>query len=254
MNMGGLLIRIAKKARRLTSVRIVVDKYYSTRLLWVRAFSDLSLGSEGWLIEREAFYGGRVEDLSVNTHQRRANKLAHIGGDRMLHHGYGKHYSRHLARFLTCRESLSIVEIGILKGSGLAIWCEMFPSAAVFGLDIDLSYFHANVDFLKDRGGFRHSMPKLLEFDQFEDNRHLVRTRIGTDINVCIDDGHHSHEAILSTFRSMRPNLARGFVYFIEDNDSVADVIQSHYSDLVVHRYGALTVLEERLGSGPNAH
>jgi len=56
-------------------------------------------------------------------------------------HGYGKCYAEFLKPLLMNLENqhITLVEIGILNGSGLAIWCDLFPRARVIGFDIDLS-------------------------------------------------------------------------------------------------------------------
>ena len=62
------------------------------------------------------------------------------GGDRMLFNGYAKDYSRYLKSF-DCDRRLIVAEFGILRGNGLAIWCDLFPNARVLGFDIDTSHF-----------------------------------------------------------------------------------------------------------------
>ena len=75
-----------------------------------------------------------------------------MGGDRMLHHGYGPTYARYLQPFVGAR-NLTVAEFGILNGTGLAIWCDLFTDARVIGLDIDLSHFEGNRSALERRGG-----------------------------------------------------------------------------------------------------
>jgi hypothetical protein len=65
-----------------------------------------------------------------------------MGGDRMAGmHQYAEHYAKELTRLLGRKPDgdLVIAEVGILKGTGLAVWCDLFPKAIVLGLDIDLS-------------------------------------------------------------------------------------------------------------------
>ena len=87
------------------------------------------------------------------------------GGDRMLHHGYGPTYARYLRPFLGGR-NLTVAEFGILKGTGLAIWCDLFTDARVIGLDIDLGHFEENRSRLARRGAFKQNRPELHEYDQ----------------------------------------------------------------------------------------
>ena len=62
--------------------------------------------------------------------------------------------------------TLIIAEFGILKGTGLAIWCDLFPDARVIGLDIDLGHFEENRSTLERRGAFKQNKPELHEYDQ----------------------------------------------------------------------------------------
>ncbi|MGA9409819.1 MAG: hypothetical protein WBV78_05165, partial [Roseobacter sp.] len=63
-------------------------------------------------------------------------------------------------------------------------------------------------------------------------------------IEIFCDDGHHSDEAIMNTLRAVRPYLAENFVYFIEDNETVAQKIEAEMPDLKIFSYDKLTVLE----------
>ena len=50
----------------------------------------------------------------------------------MLHNGYAKYYSKYLTKYLDeakidSNQRLVIAEVGILRGNGLAIWCDLFP-------------------------------------------------------------------------------------------------------------------------------
>ena len=70
--------------------------------------------------------------------ERTAEQLAFggmTGGDRMLHHGYGPTYARYLRPFLG-GWNLTVAEFGILKGTGLAMWCDLFPDARVILRDV----------------------------------------------------------------------------------------------------------------------
>ena len=170
-----------------------------------------------------------------------------IGGDRMsrFHHGYSPIYARYI-RPLVGRPVI-LVEVGILKGTGLATWSDLFPEGRVIGLDIDLGHIQANMPILTALGAFKNRNILLHEFDQFADNRALLGTILGdTKIDVVIDDGFHSDEAILTTLKSILPYLARSFVYFIEDNVTVASAIAVAYPQFSVASFGEITVLRER--------
>lgn len=146
----------------------------------------------------------------------------------LAHHNYAPSYARHLRHWLERGATPTIVEVGILRGSGLAIWCELFPRSMVVGLDIDLSHIRDNIPNLRRRGAFEHNEPELLHFDAYApDTSELVRRLGGRSIDIVIDDGPHTVEAIYSTAAALRPLLAEHYTYFVEDNpDSLSCVAQ----------------------------
>jgi len=196
-------------------------------------------GSVRWLIEKEQQFGGihhgvvrsKTSPLDPRSPEqysagfvRQGDKLlpTHIGGDRMspCHHGYSLAYSGYLMPILRKRreERLVIVEIGILRGIGLAIWCDLFPNARVIGFDLDTSNFEGHKPTLEAQGAFLLNQPEVYEFDQFADNRQKIADILGKDkVDIVIDDGAHTLDAIMMTFQSIKKSLAADYVYFIED-------------------------------------
>lgn len=181
-------------------------------------------GSVKWLVRREILYGGIVYNVprkKVSDKDGRSSEELSFGGmtggDRMLHHGYAPIYSEYLAPFIG-RPNLSIMEVGILKGSGLAIWADLFPDADLLGLDIDPSHFENNKSELIRRGAFRHNSPEIYVFDQLQDGPDRMGEILGgRKIDIFIDDGLHSPDAIVTTLGAVRPYLANDFVAIIED-------------------------------------
>ena len=165
------------------------------------------------------------------------------GGDRMLHHGYAAKYSEHLSRFRQ-EENLVIAEFGILRGIGLAIWCDLFPRSRVLGFDIDLSHMNDNMDDLARRGAFSRNRPELHRYDQFVHSEDLLGDILkGDTIDICIDDGCHLNEAIMCTMRSVMPHMKSPFVYFVEDNEFVFDEIGREYPDNDLEADGRLIIM-----------
>lgn len=171
------------------------------------------------------------------------------GGDRMFFNSYGDVYAMYLKDYFQNKKlDLTIVEIGILKGSGLALWSEAFPSAKIFGFDIDLSHTQENLDNLKKLGAFSQADPKLLYFDQFKNNNvEVIDILDGRKINIAIDDGFHSDETILKTFNSLRESFAEKFVYFIEDSYTAYDILKIHCTEFKIFSHGQLTVVKSKL-------
>lgn len=208
------------------------------------------LGSGEWLIRSEVSYGGyvtnvarrRVSPLDGRTSEQLATG-GMTGGDRMLHHGYGTTYARYLAPFLN-QSDLTLTEFGILKGTGLAIWCDLFPAARVIGFDIDLGHFEDNRATLIKRGAFKAGKPELHEYDQLLDgNGQLGRLLGGKTFDIVIDDGLHSTESIVTTWHSVRPHLSERFVYFIEDYEGLLDVCGAEFEGYDTTAAGMMTVV-----------
>ena len=130
------------------------------------------------------------------------------GGDRMVLHGYADIYAKHLIRFIG--QSPVIVEIGVLKGTGLKMWRRLFPQSRIIGLDIDLSNCA-----LSDNDNI-----ELYEFDQFKPDMSFLKS---DKADIVIDDGCHIDEAILKTWEAFKPHLADSYVYFVEDNVPIQD-------------------------------
>lgn len=205
----------------------------------------IKVGSVQWLQQMEENFGGyhntvprnKVSPLAPKT---KLNPAGMSGGDRMTRHGYATYYSKHLMDRTNIK---TIVECGILKGTGLAIWSQLFPNADIIGLDIDVSHTQNNLQFLKDKGAFQHKAPELYEYDQFADNQEKINEILkGRTIDIAIDDGHHSDSSITNTLDTLMPHLSKQFVYFIEDNRTVQPLLTGYKCKLF--NYKKLTVLE----------
>ena len=236
--------RVAKKLRKIG---------FNHRYRW---FENLGLdhyfpkASTDWFIHREIVYGGVKRNIPI----RRTSPLdprseAEIqsdrmrGGDRMLFHGYAREYSKYLYS-LDHDSRLVVAEFGILNGSGLAIWCDLFPNARILGFDIDISYFEENRGNLQEKGAFSLNSPEIYTYDQFVENQELLQEILNDDtIDICIDDGCHFDEAIICTMRSVMPNLSDRFIYFIEDNGDVHKQIVSLYPDINLYSREQMTVV-----------
>ena len=217
-------------------------------------FPTTTVGTPEWLIGCELKYGGFVTNVprnKVSPNDARSPEELHrggmTGGDRMLHHGYANDYSRFLLPLAKEGSTPTIMEIGILVGTGLAVWCDLFPSGRVIGMDIDLGHFENNRNNLLAKGAFQANSPELHHFDQLLDDSNRVSEILnGGKIDVGIDDGLHSDEAILNTLRALEPHFAPQFVHFIEDNDVVAPILVREFPQFRVESKGFLTIVHPR--------
>ncbi len=221
--------------------------------IYLRKYSNYLIGNPGWFIFTELKYGGisiNVKRVKVSPDDPRSSKQIKsggmTGGDRMLHHNYAKKYSQYLLPYIK-KQNIVLIEIGILKGVGLAIWCDLFPKERIIGFDIDLNHIKNNMDNLKNLGAFKNNVPELHEFDQFQDNTNYVASILmNNTIDICIDDGFHSDESIIITLKSIMPNLSKQFVYIIEDNRTVYKKISSFFPECNIDNKGELTILTRK--------
>lgn len=207
-----------------------------------------------WLFDRELHYGGvqsGVPRRSVSPLDPRSEDQIRqggmTGGDRMSVHGYAADYAKFLLPLVQRRNRRVVVaEVGILRGTGLAVWSDLFPQGRIIGLDIDPSHVKEHMPILKALGAFSSVMPELYDFDQFVDQKKRLHNYLGRDkIDVYIDDGYHSFESINTSLKSVMPYLSRHSVCFIEDNKDVWWRLQELYPRFKIQRYGEMTVLTQ---------
>lgn len=207
---------------------------------------------EKHLKELEELFGGYHTNIKRNkiselmSQDTKLNPAGMTGGDRMSRHGYAKYYATHLGRFIEKRlEPFVILECGILKGTGLALWSKLFPNATIIGLDIDLSHAKNNLEFLKSKGAFVNGKLELYEFDQFKKNKNLLAGILKSrKVDIVIDDGFHSEETITNTLNDVIPFLNKDFVYFIEDNRTVHTKLIKEYTQYKVSKYKKFVVID----------
>lgn len=136
-----------------------------------------------------------------------------LGGDKM---GADRNnYADVYARLLDNLQPQRVVELGVFQGASLAVWCELFPEADVVGLDLSFDRYYANLYVLKDRGAFTKNSPLLHEWDAYSDEAQFLED-LG-DLDLFIDDGPHTQDAIENVLRLVGPLMAPGGIYVIED-------------------------------------
>jgi hypothetical protein len=139
------------------------------------------------------------------------------GGDRMTDkppsHNYAPTYANQLFRY---QENMNVIaEVGILTGSGLAIWSALYPKAQIHGFDMFLNNTLSNMAFLKSRGAFCTENLHLHEMNQMEPMNTVMKLSVKFD--VVIDDGYHDDKASWNTWEVFEPHLSDDGVYIIED-------------------------------------
>lgn len=144
-----------------------------------------------------------------------------VGGDRMQRqrHNYAPTYSKYITAMERQQVPVpAVVEVGILTGSGLAMWQTLFPKSHIYGFDIDTTAYKSNLPRLVSLG-MQADRVAVSEMDQEADNTAMLKTIFGSTVRpaIIVDDGYHSGNAGKVTFSSLKPFLADRFVYFIED-------------------------------------
>lgn len=136
-----------------------------------------------------------------------------------------------------------LVELGVLLGVGLAVWCDVFPEARIVGFDIDPDRFDKSL--LTSRGAFASNNPEVQFLDELADDAsdRISAALGGARIDVMIDDALHDDTSILKAMATFMPFMAEQFLYFVEDNATVDVAIRNTYPDLNVERRGKLTVV-----------
>lgn len=202
------------------------------------------------LIDLEQSFGGEhTAPRRVRSPQAGAvrGKLMR-GGDRMGDHGHGyaEAYAAHLAA-LPERARQVIIEVGVLRGNGLAMWSCLYPFAELIGIGIDLSNARAHYQGLRARGAFAQRKPELYHLDQFKLSPELMGGILaGRKVTISVDDGAHERQAALRTLEALAPYFADQFVHFIEDIPHFGPALGAAFPQYQVLSYGPLSVVRPR--------
>lgn len=208
-----------------------------------KIFSNLDLDQKLQFLELK--YGGYHKDVSpTNEHIKSDYKTGklHEGGDRF--NPFFHDYSRVYARYLKEKKLNTILEIGILRGSGLATWSELYPNAKLYGFDWDLGNYKTNENFLVSKGAFKGGKPKLFQYNQLTDNKKWLKDNFSNiKFDFVIDDALHKDESIINSFIEIEEYLSKDFVYIIEDNKTAWQKLKKLYPQYKFDNQGEITVI-----------
>ena len=155
------------------------------------------------------------------------------GGDKM--HPKGNNYADAFAQLLDGITPDTVVELGVLTGVSLAMWCDLYPNAQVIGLDIELS--RVEWDELVSRGAFKVNQPQMFEWDAFTPK---PIPSLST-VDVFIDDGPHKVEPIRRVAEFMKPLMRNGGRYSVEDVPEAFEVLHQVWPNHEVKQWGRLS-------------
>lgn len=198
---------------------------------------------EEWLIAKELHYRGEnwkpqsvPRVITSPADPRRESGFPRhgmTGGDRMQSDGMGfaKMYARYLQKMI--HNHLTIAEVGILQGTGLALWCDLPNIRRVCGFDIDIRHYIDNQAELVYRGAFTKKYPDLYRLDQYVINYGVLSNALKPgEVDVYIDDGTHDPKATVNSLNAFMPFLRDGALVFIEDIKNFSDTLQSNFSKI----------------------
>jgi hypothetical protein len=132
-------------------------------------------------------------------------ELGEVYAPTKRNHNYLPYYWMH---FRDVRYKVrTFCEIGVQTDKSLRMWEEFFPNATIYGIDID-------PNCRKFEGGRRRIM--IGDQSDAEFLADVIR-RIGTGLDVVIDDGSHRPAHQVASFDILFPQLSDHGIYAIED-------------------------------------
>jgi cephalosporin hydroxylase len=194
------------------------------------------MGIRERLAELEATYspdGDRGPAVWSPHHDSHRN-AQNLGGDKARTNGYAPAYGE----LLEGREPAVLVELGVFQGTSMAVWCDLFHRARIIGLDIDPSRFQH--ERLIELGAFARNIPHLHEWDAYLPDAEALEAAAGAPIDVFVDDGPHTKTAILRVAQAVKPLMAEGSVYIVEDHEEGARFLKEVFHGAEIRQYGRL--------------
>ena len=152
------------------------------------------------------------------------------GCDRMVYQNYAPLY----ARVLPDMRKPTVVEMGIFRGHGLAMWGDVYPEGDIIGLDVDPLRYENHRAELMALGAFPAGLPKVLRFDELDPEswKELEYHLEPGSVQVWIDDALHRTDVILGAWARAEKFMAPRSVYIIEDNDAIPERMHKRYDDV----------------------
>lgn len=129
-----------------------------------------------------------------------------VGADKASDfHDYTSVYSQYFGRLKN--KPVRLLEIGICKGRSVELWEEYFPHGELYFIDITYDF----LEVFPVRSTFY-----LADQEKPEDLARVVRDS-GGEFDIIIDDGGHTMNQQIVSFRELFPHLKSGGIYIVED-------------------------------------
>ena len=151
---------------------------------------------------------GHPGELPLNIDWRAMSRLTSIYSNYSYPGGWGDKGTAHdylptYEKYMTATDSVTVLEIGVMKGHSIKMWNEYFTNSKVIGIDISLSNLEFSLDnvFVCD-GTNAEAVDALFP---------------GLTFDYVVDDGSHFIDHQLASLDVFLPRMNKGGVYFIED-------------------------------------
>jgi len=124
-------------------------------------------------------------------------------------HNYTPIYNFYFSEYR--EQPMKFLEVGFYHGASARMWQDYFSNAQLYFVDIKKSFFEVYGKGLSDRCHLHIAdQSKSADLKKFLQN-------VGGDFDVIIDDGGHTMDQQLITFKELFPYLKDGGIYVIED-------------------------------------
>lgn len=129
-----------------------------------------------------------------------------VGADKgSFYHDYTRVYSKYFSPF---REApIKFLEIGLYKGSSAHLWEQYFPKAELHFMDICF-------DLVEHSSG--RSMYHLVDQSKPDQLKGFIQD-VGGGFDIILDDGGHTMNQQITSFKELFPHVKSGGMYIIED-------------------------------------
>ena len=129
-----------------------------------------------------------------------------VGADKgSFYHNYTEVYSQYFSPLKD--KPIKFLEIGIYKGASVKLWEEYFKAADLHFMDITFQ----NAEYFSNRSQYH-----LCNQESIAELRNLINTT-GGDFDVILDDGGHTMNQQITSFKTLFPHVKSGGMYIIED-------------------------------------
>jgi len=189
------------------------------------------------LIDLEARFAPQVEKgPSAFSPLERERTCAHnLGGDKMAgdRNGYAEFY----AWLVNKVQPETLVELGVFRGSSLAVWDAVWPGIRLLGLDLELGRYEQNLPALLHRGAFPDGLPEVRTFDAYKPDVRTIWDMVGI-VDVFVDDGPHTLSAIETCLAEVGPLVRQAYV--VEDYAGTKALLERQFPGWEVREQGRI--------------